>query len=150
MHTLAPRPTTVSVAFWIWLLSAIVGMVSVVNMLVAVNLLATMASTATEDLEPYFLLTGFGLIIGWVAVGAVVVQVILSVFFRDGANWARIVLTVIAVLSLTLVFSAPGEVFSWVYVVANAIAVACSFVPASNGYFAGSRRRRSTAQPVAA
>lgn len=150
MNTLTPRPTATSVAFWIWLLSAIVGMVTVVNMLAAVNLLASMATVATEDVEPYLILTGFGIIIGWVAIVGVVIQVILSVFFRDGANWARIVLTVVAALSVLLVFTAPEDVFTWVYAVANVIAVVCSFVPASNAYFAGARRRRSTAQPVTA
>ncbi len=152
MNTSPVRPTVVSAAFWIWLLSALAGLTTVIGMLVGVNVLATLGGLVSEDAELYLALTGFGIIVAYVALAGVIVQVVVSVFFRDGANWARIVLTVIAALAVVTVAIDPTDVGSWVFLVANLVAAVLSYLPEANAFFASSRVRRRTGQaaPVTA
>ncbi|WP_460774215.1 hypothetical protein [Microbacterium sp. GXF7504] len=150
MNTAPVRPSVVTAAFWIWLLAALSGMVSVVTMLVAVNVLATLGSIAAEEPEAYLFVTGFGLIVAWIAIAMVVFQVILSVLYRDGRNWSRITLAVFAVLSIATVVMDVTSLFAWVYVAANLIALVLSFLPEANTYFATAGTRRRTAAPVEA
>jgi len=138
MHMINQRPATVTAAFWIWLMSAFVGVFSIVNVVVAGSVLSAAAAGETDAWVA--LITTSILIAAVLAVGTIV-QIIAAVMFRDGARWARVLLVVAAVLSSAGVFASPDEVVSWVFLVANVVALVLSFLPASNEFFATPRRR---------
>lgn len=143
MSTAAParRPGAVTAAYVIWLIGAIVSLIGSIFALF-VGILALTAGTA------------FGGLAG-AAVGAVVLIFAIFVFIiaiieliivnrmRDGRNWARVVLTVLGILSLigSIVpwFSAgfnSTSTWSIVQVVVLVIAIILMYVPAANAYFA--------------
>lgn len=137
----AIRPRTVTVAFWIWLFSAFVGIGAIVNVTAAVGLLS--ALTAGDD--AWVVVEGAGIAFAVLLGIGVIVQVIAAVMFRDGANWARIVLVVTAAISSAGVIFEPTDIVSWLFLVANAIALVLSFAPEANAYFTARRRRSGLA-----
>ncbi|WP_155886203.1 MULTISPECIES: hypothetical protein [Actinoalloteichus] len=139
-------PTEVRVSFWIWIGSAVLNIVF--------NLLAL---TGLDELREEFRREGqanglspdevdsvFNTAIGVTLVVALAIQALYVLFafkMRDGRNWARAALTVLAVLNLLLFASAGGgngmnTLFNMLPVVATVLL----FLPNSNAYFQAHRR----------
>lgn len=158
MSTAAParRPGAVTAAYVIWLIGAIVSLIGSIFALI-VGVVAIGAGAA------------IGGVVG-AATGVVVLIFAIFVFIvalielfivnrmRDGRNWARVVLTILGILSLL------GSIIPWftagwnttstwsvVQVVVLVIAIVLMYVPAANAYFAadGAVARRTDAPPVA-
>ena len=121
--TTSGRPGTVDGAFWLYLVAPIVGLIlGLVNL--GTNLPAASATAASAGV-------GNGAVVAAVVIGLVIVAFIVSdVFFRRGANWARIVLTVLGALSILGVIGLGAIPF-----VLYAIAIVLSWLPASNAWF---------------
>jgi hypothetical protein len=130
------RPRTVDAAFWLYLVSPIIGLV-----LSFVSISATTSSAAAANLPQGAVMAGvvLGIVINVLYLVAVIV---IDTFFRRGANWARIVLTVLAALSVFGVLSLHG-LGTITFLVALA-AIVLSWVPASNAWF---RSVRGTTAP---
>lgn len=141
------RPSSVTAAFWLWIVEAILSVVF------GIIVVAVAASTpAVTDLSGSQRDTAVGVLIG-VAVVFIVVAVIrglIAFAMRRGRNWARIVLTVLAALSIvaTVVQGGGAGWLLWVSVVLAVVAVVLMFVPASNAWFR--RGAATTTAPSAA
>lgn len=88
-----------------------------------------------------------GSIIGGLVVSVLflIAFVVFDLLMRRGANWARIVLLVLTVLSLTGVISAYG--LGAIGVIAGIIACVLMFLPASNAYFREVKARKLGGYP---
>jgi len=69
-----------------------------------------------------------------------VVELIIVFQMRNGKNWARIVLLVLAILQVISAFTSNGSWTRWIGLVAVVIATILMFLPQSNPWF----RRNST------
>ncbi|HEY0374752.1 MAG TPA: hypothetical protein VGC94_08140 [Amnibacterium sp.] len=131
------RPGTVEAAFWLFLVTPIIGLIlGLVNLgggISAANQVAARAGV------------GGGAVIAGIVIGLVIDIVLLAafivvdVFFRRGANWARIVLTVLGALSVFGIIGLGAITF-----VLYVVAIILSWLPASSAWF---RSVRGTAAP---
>jgi hypothetical protein len=119
------RPGTVEAAFWLYLIAPVVGLIVTIIGGLAIN-----ASTHNG--------AGTGVLVTGIVLNVVylVVAIILAMFFRRSANWARIVLTVVAVISFLF-----GGLFTFIIAI---IALILSWLPASNAWF---RTAKGTTAP---
>ncbi|RKR76423.1 hypothetical protein [Frondihabitans australicus] len=128
--TTSGRPTTVTVSFIIWLV------VVLANILQGIISLASNHSSAAaaQSVGPVFI---GGAVFAFILA---VIEVIIVFRMRDGRNWARIVLLVLAILQVIGVgvgAASGGNAFGWIGGVAVIVATILMFVGV-NGYF---RRR---------
>jgi hypothetical protein len=132
------RPGIVDAAFWLYIASAVVGLIVA---LVGLTRLSTLQQTASQiaaqqsgNQVPEGAIQGaiiagvvIGLVINVLYLAAVIV---FAVFFRRGANWARIVLTVLTALTIFSIIGLGAITF-----VLALIAIILSWLPASNAWF---------------
>jgi hypothetical protein len=127
----APRPSTVTASFWLYLVTVLLSILSSVTGAVWVASLRDDQSVGASPL------------IGTVlALVIAVVQLVVVFTMRSGHNWARIVLLVVSVLSvLGLGVTVTGVMLGVVRLVGLLtpvvviVATILMFVPASNRYF---------------
>lgn len=103
-----PAPSTVNAAFWLYIAGAALGLVSIIVALV-IGLVRLQSGGFPDglptgtDVSPTVLSTALavglalGLVVGLVSIAA---YVVFAVLMRRGANWARIVLTVLSAVAL--------------------------------------------------
>src|SRR5687767_8551567 len=106
----APRPKTVEFAFWLSVVSALSAFVSLVYVIALRDDIAAritevvrQSGTIAPENQEAFVRSSVNLSITLAAVVVVIVGVAMLFFavkMRRGRNWARIVLTVVAVLGL--------------------------------------------------
>ncbi|MBT1672810.1 hypothetical protein [Curtobacterium flaccumfaciens] len=128
MASTSSRPTSVTVAFVIWLV------VVLANILHGIINLTSGSSADVADSVGTAPLVG-GAIFAFILA---VIELIIVFKMRDGRNWARIVLTVLAVLQLIGVgvgAASGGNAFGWIGGVAVLIATILMYVGGANGYF---------------
>jgi hypothetical protein len=125
------RPTSVTVSFIIWLV------VVLANIVQGIISLTSGSSADVADSVGTAPLVG-GAIFAFVLA---VIELVIVFKMRDGRNWARIVLTVLAILQLIGVgvgAASGGNAFGWIGGVAVLVATILMYVGGANGYF---RRR---------
>ncbi|WP_241703487.1 hypothetical protein [Leifsonia shinshuensis] len=138
-------PTTVNTAFWLYIASAVLsvigGIVTVVsagsNRAAALRQLAGSNTDLHGQSAQQVVDAVIAFAIGWSIVTLIfwaIVFVLFAFFARRGANWARIVLTVLTVLSLFNVL--PGFPFGLLQVLASIVAVVMLWLRPSNAWFA--------------
>ena len=120
------RPTTVTVSFIIWFVVVVLNIIQGVIALVNGN-----ASAAADNMG--------GAVVGGAIFAFIIAILELIVVFRmrDGRNWARIVLLIIAILQVIGVgvgAASGGNAFGWIGVVAVIVATILMFV-GTRGYF---------------
>ncbi|MBT1666592.1 hypothetical protein [Curtobacterium flaccumfaciens] len=128
MPSTSSRPTSVTVAFVIWLV------VVLANILQGIINLTSGSSADVADSVGTAPLVG-GAIFAFILA---VVELIIVFKMRDGRNWARIVLTVLAVLQLIGVgvgAASGGNAFGFIGGIAVLIATILMYVGGANGYF---------------
>jgi hypothetical protein len=127
------RPGAVDAAFWLYLAAPVIDLVLSLLSIGSVN-----ASAAAAKLPQGAVIAGvvIGIVVNVLYLVAVVV---IDTFFRRGANWARIVLTVLAALSVFGVLGLGAIPF-----VISVVAIILSWLPASNAWF---RSVRGTPAP---
>jgi hypothetical protein len=118
------RPGAVDVAFWLYLAAPVIDLVLSLLSIGGVN-----ASAAAAKLPQGAVIAGvvIGIVVNVLYLVAVVV---IDTYFRRGANWARIVLTVLAALSVFGVLGLGAIPF-----VISVVAIILSWLPASNAWF---------------
>jgi hypothetical protein len=143
-------PRFVNIAYWLFLLVALIHVV-----LVIVSIATFGATSATAKSQLANTQTGVSSaqensILGASLVVAIVIGilyivafVLFDVFMRRGANWARIVLLIVTILSLPGITGAYG--LGAISVVAAVVATVLMFLRPSNEYFRGVKASRSTA-----
>ena len=156
-------PAEVRTAFLLWLVDLALGVVGAVITFLSIDALITAgveaAGLGTGDLPAGVLEGARAGAIGGVVVGLVLLALVAAAVFamRNGRNWARILLTVLGVLSLLSgvyslvsagqmlslgVLGIVSVVLTAIQVVLIAAAIWFMFRPAAAAYFARSADRR--------
>lgn len=125
------RPTSVTVSFVIWLVVVLANIIQGI-----ISLVSGGGSSAAQSVGTAPLVGGaiFAFILA-------VIELIIVFKMRDGRNWARIVLLVLAILQVIGVgvgAASGGNAFGWIGGIAVIVATILMFVGGANGYF---RRR---------
>lgn len=136
--TQSGRPTTVTVSFIIWLVVVLANILQGI-----ISLTSSGSTTAAVQTSGVSQSVVSGSLIGGAIFAFVlaVVEVIIVFKMRDGRNWARIVLLILAILQLIGVgvgAASGGNAFGFIGGVAVLVATILMFVGGANGYF---RRR---------
>ncbi|MFJ8960657.1 hypothetical protein ACIRG5_14845 [Lentzea sp. NPDC102401] len=148
-HEMAPpRPATITAAMWIWIAGAVLS-VAVIPVLLLVNAdyIPNQGSSVTEQdrqagelgVRVMAVFSGFAMLV------AAAPYVAFAVVLRNGQSWARILLTILAVIgflsmiaimliSLNARVWQPGVVISVVVIGLTIAAVVLQFLPASNKF----------------
>jgi hypothetical protein len=134
-------PREVNIAFAVWVLSTLLSTIlqSFGGDAFVKEYQRAAAGQPTAQVDPNTLKTAF--IVGVVIVG------LLMLFFawkmRSGRNWARIVLTVLAVLGLLFQASSVGlsEPLALIGVLITIVGLVFMYMPAANAYFAEVRKQ---------
>ena len=144
------RPTSVSVASWIWLGCALLGTVAVSNILLASEFIAVFvgAGGTEEELAASQVIGVVGVIGAVIAMAAVAIQVVAAVELRDGARWARVLLTISASMALVGALVDLTDWSAWVLVAANVVALVLAYGESASAYLEA-QRRGAASVPVA-
>lgn len=136
------RPTSVSIASWIWLGCALLGTFAVSNILYASEFIAVFvgAGGTEEDLAASQVIGVAGVIGAVIAMAAVAIQVVAAVELRDGARWARVLLTISAALALVGALIDLTDWSAWVLLAANIVALALAYGNAASAFLDAQRR----------
>lgn len=144
-------PRTVNIAFWLYVVGAVLSVVS------GIITIATIGSTRDAALEQIrnspqangqsiqsLADAAIAFAVGFTVVTLIfwaVVFVLFAFFMRRGANWARIVLTVLTALSLLNVLAGYGVGF--LQFAATVVALVLIWLRPSNEYFAAVRASKA-------
>ena len=136
MFTVTGMPTELKVSYWIWLIGGLLGLLGgVVGLFGSFVLLAVVPGL------------GFVvLLLVLVALALAAAQVILSMKMKEGREWARFALTIVAGISLLLAIlnasAAEGRGGgSWPSFIISLAAVVLMWMPNSQAWFASLRGR---------
>lgn len=124
------RPRSVTVAFALWLLTIVLGIVSSLFVLFVTGVSGATNTPIGIDTAAY----------STAAIIAIVLSLIGLIFarkMRAGRNWARIVLLVLAALQVVSTFAKPGanDIWSWASLATVVIATVLTFTPSANPFF---------------
>ena len=162
------RPGAVTGSFLLWVLGAIVSVVTIVLLFNSADwdrIVAEAAANGATDLNGVTPQQVVNTLRG-VFIGVFVVFALLYVFFAfmmwGGRNWARIVLTVLGALGVIGSFgssNASGSFtfngttyattttsYNWIGAVVSIVAIVLMYLPASNAYFRESKAYRQAAK----
>lgn len=152
----APPPKTVTTAYWLYVVGAVLGLIGAIVSFIALPAVLQQAiDQANRSLQGRDTggidVTGLatGSVITGVVIGAVVtlaftvLTIVFAVKFRQGRNWARIVLAVFAALQIFGVLGTYG--IGAVHFLVVLAALILSFVTPSNVWFREMRPRPATA-----
>jgi hypothetical protein len=144
-------PSQLVASFWCYVVAALVGVVG--GLLVLTEKPQILDALRTSNVQQGSKLTETdlqNLANASIAIAVVIALVIaaLYVFFafklKAGRNWARIVLTIIAVLALlSLLLGRGGSILSFVGEVAAVIGAVLSYMTQSSAYIAAVKRSRA-------
>ena len=135
------RPSTITTASWIWLFCGLFTTFTIANVLAATNVLIVFLEIdATADELAVVE------VIGWVGVGivlaltaAMLLQVVAAVTLRDGARWARVLLTISAFIALVTALYDITLWSAWVLLAANIVAMALAYSDSATAYLEAHR-----------
>lgn len=143
-------PQTVTIGFWLYIVAAVLSLIGLIITLttagdskVAIRRsLAAHGQTVSETTLNAALAVGIavGVIVGLIFLAA---YVLFAILMRRGANWARIILFVLTVLSLTGILGSYG--IGAARVVVAIIATVLVFLGPSNQYFKAAKTRKLSA-----
>lgn len=130
------RPSSVSIASWIWLFCGLFTTVTIAHVLSATNLLAFVTGLTVEsaDLGAVEVIGWFGWVIAAGLFAAMVVQVVAAVKLRDGERWALVLLSITAAFSLLAVLYDITLWSAWLLFLANAVAMVLAYSDTASDY----------------
>jgi hypothetical protein len=143
-----PRPPTITAAMWIWIAAAVLSVaVLPVMLLTNADYFLTQDSVVTEQDRQAgeFGVRAMALVSGFAMLVAAAPYIAFAVVLRNGQAWARILLTILAVLGflsmIAIMFIAlaarvwqPAVTISVVVLGLTVAAVVLQFLPPSNRY----------------
>lgn len=146
-------PSTVTGAFLIYLLVALIAAIGVVLVLTSGVWDEALKNAGSSSIDVDSLVTTAKVVAAVIGVIFLALYLLFDFKMRAGRNWARIVLTVLSVLSIFNAFSASASVtinnqvyqsssskaLGWVTVVLSLVAIVLMYLPASNRYFSMSK-----------
>ncbi|KFU76363.1 hypothetical protein SAMN04489729_2661 [Amycolatopsis lurida] len=147
--TTQERPGTINGAFWAFLASAVIGLLSGVLAFASKDALVeatrnanrqsgTQLTEAQIDQAATFIIV-IGLVI---AVAFALLYLLFAAKLRAGRNWARIVLTVLTALQLISIIFSTNTIVGYLSVLAAVIGVVLSFTAPSNEYITATKVAR--------
>lgn len=128
-------PSTVKISFWIILLGLIADVVFAIIILTAG--ISLMNSGESGTLEGYAVSGGMLLTVSIGALVLALIELLVLSRMKAGRNWARIVVSILEILSIAAVVTQPHPI-GWVALVLSIIALVLMWVPTSNAYFRSS------------
>ena len=135
MFNVAGLPTELKVSYWIWLVGGILGVLGGVLGLFAALALFTVAPAAAIVV----------LLLVLVALAIAAAQIVLVLRMKEGKEWARLALTIVAGVSLVLAViggSVGGGIGNnWLGFLISAAATVLMWVPNSQAWFAAVKGR---------
>jgi hypothetical protein len=128
-------PTELKVSYWIWVIGGLLGLLGgVIGIFGVLVLFAIIPGVAIL----VFLLV-------LVALALAAAEIVLALKLKEGKEWARLALTIVAGVSLLLAIissSFPaGQDGNWLGFLASLVATALMWVPNSQNWFAAARGR---------
>lgn len=133
-------PSAVNWSFAIWVIGAILGLVSAVFLFIAAAGVGTVVAVAGAGVAGVALV-----VVGIFVVVVAILELVVVVKMRGGRNWARVLLTIFAVLQAagTLTQGGNNSFWSWLTFAAIVIATILMFVPTANAYFSARRAKQA-------
>lgn len=132
-------PKEVNLAFWLIIGAGILGLIGIpFNIAAAKEAADSQLPASGANITPEEFNTMLTAVVVVFAVVGAALYALIAVFVRKGANWARIVATVFAVISLTNLFG--GLVITVLQVLLGMAAVVLLYLKPSNEYFRASRK----------
>jgi hypothetical protein len=128
-------PTELRVSYWIWVIGGLLGLLGgVIGIFGALVLFAIIPGVAI-----------LVLLLVLVALALAAAQIVLAMKLKEGREWARLALTIVAGVSLLLAIissSFPaGQDGNWLGFLVSLVATALMWVPNSQNWFAAARGR---------
>jgi hypothetical protein len=140
-------PPQVNIGFWLYIAAAALSLVTLIVSVATIGAAKTeirnQLAARNEHVSAASLNSLIGLSVGAAVVGGILflaAYVLFAFFMRRGANWARIVLLIVTVLSIFSVTSEYG--LGAVRLVLGAIATVLIFLRPANEYFRGVKARK--------
>lgn len=137
------RPAAVDRGFWLLIASAVLSVIGLIFTIMQMNsddfrtdLQAQSPELSSSDLDMAISITVTVAVV--IAVISVAVSILFAVLARKGYNWARIVITVFAVLSLfglVGIDSSIGSILGVLSILLNIAAVVMFFTAPATAYF---------------
>ncbi|HSO15280.1 MAG TPA: hypothetical protein VLS95_04905 [Arthrobacter sp.] len=136
MFTVSWLPTELKVAYWIWLIGGLLGLLG--------GVIGLFGSFVLLAVAP-----GLGfvvLLLVLLALALAAAQVILAMKMKEGREWARFALTIVAGISLLLAILNAGAAEgrgggSWPSFIISLVATVLMWLPNSQAWFASLRGR---------
>lgn len=129
MFSVAGLPTELKVSYWIWLVGGMLGVLGTFFGLLATLALFTVAPGLAAVL----------LILVLLALALAVAQIVLALKMKEGREWARLALTIVAGITLVLAFigGSVGEGIgnNWLGFLISAAATVLMWLPNSQAWF---------------
>lgn len=144
------RPTSITAASWIWLFCGLFTTFTIANVLSATNVLAFMVELGgtEEELTAVPVIGWFGTILALILAAAMIVQVVAAVKLRDGARWARVLLTIAAAVVLVTGLWDITLWTAWVLLAAHVVALALAYGDSATAYLDAHRADAAGARTV--
>jgi hypothetical protein len=130
MFSVAGLPTELKVSFWIWFLGGILGLLAgLLGMLGSLTLFAAAPGAAVGVLTLMSLASAVG-----------VAQLVFALQMKQGKQWARIALTILAGIILSLVLAnaamGVGQAGNWAGFLVSLVAAVLLWLPRPQAWFA--------------
>jgi len=141
-------PQPVNIAFWLYIASAVLSVISGIVTAIIVSgqrdqFLESLRNSGVSD-SGSAVDAVIGFAIAWAVITLIfwaLVFVLFAVFMRRGANWARIVLTVLTVVSLLNLLASFG--IGALQVIASVVATVLIWLKPASAYFAAVRASKA-------
>jgi hypothetical protein len=142
--TVESRPVTVVGAFWCFIATTVIGLVSAALIVLGKKSIEDAAHDANlpQGVDADRVADASTIVVAVLSVIIALLFVLFAIKLRAGRNWARIVLTVVTALDVVSILVNGGSVLGYVGLVAAVLGVVLSFTPASNAYFSRTRTAR--------
>lgn len=126
-------PTELKVSYWIWVIGGLLGLLGgVIGLFGALVLFAILPGVAI-----------LVLLLVLVALALAAAQIVLAMKMKEGREWARLALTIVAGVSLVLAVInssfAAGQDGNWLGFLISLVATVLMWVPNSQNWFAAAR-----------
>jgi hypothetical protein len=141
-------PTTVTASYWLYIVGAVLGLIGALVLILTIpaqlaiaqdSLTRSLQGRDTNGVDVSSLANAAvisGVVIGTiVTVAFSVLTIVFAQKYRQGRNWARIVLAVFAALQIFGAFNISTYGVSSLHFVVVLVALILSFLPASNAWF---------------
>ena len=130
------RPSTVTVASWIWLACGVFSTLTIVGVLTATDLLGFVVHLGGggNPVTVFSVFAWIGVLLTMGMVSAIILQIVAAVKLREGKRWARALLTIAAGLTLVTALWDITLWSAWVLLAAHLVAFVLAYTDSATAY----------------